>query len=134
MVTKEDTEDLIISVEVAVRHSAEDPDNDERDDSGTEDRLNENGVLDLTQGRLLDPDLSVEDLADYIALLVLSDPWLILVTVAGSMGCETVERVALQIDACSRLVIGSEQFPRTEMAMMHTVQDDAHSLPSRDQR
>lgn len=69
-------------VKVTVRDGDEDGGQDARSDKGTDQRLNKDGVLDLTQSWLLDPNLTVKDLADDIALLVLGDPRLILVAVA----------------------------------------------------
>jgi len=96
-----------------MRYSAEDADDDEGHDCGAKDRLQEDGILDLAQGRLLDPDFSVKDLADDVALFVFGDPWLVLVAVAGSVRWQTVKRITFQIDASSRLIFGGEQLPRT---------------------
>ena len=68
-----------------MRHSTEDTNYDEGDDCCTEYRLQEDGILDLAQRRLLDPYLPIENLADDVALLILCNPRLILVAIAGRM-------------------------------------------------
>jgi hypothetical protein len=118
---------------VALRESAEDADDDAREDKGTENSLQEDGILNLAKGRLLDPDFTVKDLADDIALLVLGNPGLVLPTVGGVMRHNGIERVRLHLIA-GRVVVGREQLPGAHVTMMHAVQNDAHALPSRDER
>lgn len=76
--------------EVASGNCAEDTDSNTADNERTEDGLDEDGVLDLAKSGLLDPDFAVEDLADDIALLVPSDPRLVLPRVAGSVRADSV--------------------------------------------
>lgn len=67
---------------VALWESAEDTDDDGRYDECAKNGLQEDGVLNLAEGRLLDPDFAVKDLASNVALLILGYPWLILVAIA----------------------------------------------------
>lgn len=46
---------------------------------------------------------------------------------------KSVHRLQLGIEALW-LVVGREQLPRTKVAVVHAVEDDAHALPRRDQR
>lgn len=65
-----------------MRDSAEYGGQNTRSDESTDQRLNEDGVLNLSKGWLLNPDLTIKDFTDDIALLVLGDPRFILVAVA----------------------------------------------------
>lgn len=69
--------------EVALGNGTKDTDSHARDDKGTENGLDEDGILDLAKSRLLDPDLTVKDLANKIALFVACNPWLVFVGIAG---------------------------------------------------
>jgi len=60
-----------------VRHSAEDADENARKHECAEQTLKEDGILDLAKGWLLDPDLTVEDAADDVALGILRYPRLV---------------------------------------------------------
>ena len=62
---------------VALGDGAEDADGHGGDDEGTDDGLDEDGVLDLAESRFLNPDFAVKHLSDNIALLISGDPWLI---------------------------------------------------------
>lgn len=115
-----------------MRDSAENANDDNGHDECSPDSLEEDGILDLAEGRLLNPNLAIEDLADDVALVVLGDPRLVLVAVGGGVRLEAVERIRLEVKA-GGLIIGSEELPRTQMTMMHAVQDDAHSLPGGNQ-
>jgi hypothetical protein len=119
--------------EVASGNCAEDTDSNTADDERTEDGLDEDGVLNLAQSGLLDPDFAVEDLADDIALLVPSDPRLVLPRVAGSVRADGVCRVLLCVVAL-RLVVGREELPRSQVAVVHAVEDDTHALPGSNER
>lgn len=82
---------------VASRNGAENADCNTAEDQRTEDRLDEDGILDLAESRLLNPDLAVEDLADDVALLILGDPRLILPRIAGGVRAECIVGVKLGI-------------------------------------
>lgn len=69
------TQDL---VEISARHCTEDAHKNARQDERTKEGLQKDSVLDLAQGRLLDPDFAVEDLADNVSLLVCGNPWFVL--------------------------------------------------------
>lgn len=73
-------------IEVAPGNHNKDHHQDRRAQDRTEDSLNEDGVLDLAKGGFLDPDLTVEDLADDVALVVLGDPGFVLVASVGPEG------------------------------------------------
>lgn len=86
--------------------------------------LDKDGVLDLAQSRLLDPHLTVKDLAYNITLLVLDNPRLILVAVVGAKRVEaTLAEIILGL-----LLSMDKQLPGTHMAVMHAVQNDTHAL------
>lgn len=76
-------------VVVSFRQSTEDPYGDGSDDERTADGLEEDGVLDLAKSWLLDPHLTIEDLADEVTLFVFGDPRLIFIAVGTS---ECIER------------------------------------------
>lgn len=71
------------SIETASGKGAEDANDNAREDQTTQDGLQEDGVLDLAESGLLDPDLAVEDLSDDVALLILGHPGFVFVAVAG---------------------------------------------------
>lgn len=123
---------IIPLVKTAVWYGTEDTNNDERKNEGTENGLQENGVLDLAKGGLLDPDFAIKHLADEIALLVLGNPRLILVTVAGVLSSKSLHRVGFEVEAFGFVVRG-EQFPGSQMSVMHAVKNNAHSLPGSDE-
>ena len=70
-------------IEIATRYSAEDPNTDSRQDESTKDGLQKDGILNLSQSWLGNPDLAIEDLADDVALLVPSNPGLVFEGVGG---------------------------------------------------
>ena len=76
-------------VESALGDCNEYSNSDGRDDKRTDDRLQEDCVLDLTQSRLLDPHLAVEDFADDVTFLVFGHPGFVFIAVATSKGVET---------------------------------------------
>lgn len=63
--------------EVAMRHSAEDADENAREHESAKQTLQEDGILNLAKCRLLNPDLAIEDAADDVALSILGDPGLV---------------------------------------------------------
>ena len=71
-----------------MRYSTEDANDHDRKNERAKYRLHEDGVLDLAEGRLLDPNFAVEYLADDVALFVLGNPRLVLIAVrtVGSQG------------------------------------------------
>lgn len=97
---------------VPVGHGAEDADDDEGKSEGAADSLQKDGVLNLAKSRLLDPDLTVEHLADEVALFILGDPRLVLVAVAGSKRIEGLVRITLEVEAASGLIIRTKELPR----------------------
>lgn len=107
-------------VKTSLRNCDEDANGDGGNDNGAKNRLDEDGILDLAQSRFLDPNLTVEYLADDVTLLVLDDPGLIFIIVAGA---ETVERAFLHLVVGRSIVILGEKFPRSEMSMMHTMEN-----------
>lgn len=119
--------------EVACGDGAEDADGNTTNYERAEDGLDEDGVLDLAESGLLDPDLAVENLAHNVSLLVFGDPRLVLPRVAGRMRTERISRVELRIVAL-RLVIRAEQLPWSQVAVVHAVEDYTHTLPGGDER
>lgn len=73
---------------VAFRNGTENTHDDCRTEHGDEDSLNEDGVLDLPECRLLDPHFAIKDLPYEIASIVFCDPGLVFVAIFGS---KTVE-------------------------------------------
>lgn len=69
--------------EVSVRHGAENTNEDGRQDESAEQTLDEDGVLNLAQRRLLNPNLAIENFADDVALGVFGDPRLVFEGVAA---------------------------------------------------
>lgn len=88
---------------VAFRESTEYPNRDGRDDQRTSKTLQEDGVLDLPESRLLDPDLAIEDLTDDVAFLVFGDPGFVFVAVVAA---KSVERTFAHIHGCFVVVFG----------------------------
>lgn len=88
---------------VAFWESAENPYRDGRDDQRTAKSLQEDGVLDLPESRLLDPDLAIKDLADDVAFLVFGDPGFVFVAVGAAKG---VEGTFAYIHRCFVVVFG----------------------------
>lgn len=66
---------------VSFRDGAEDGDDHAGQDERAKESLQENRVLDLSQGRFFDPDLTIKDFANDVAPLVLRNPRLIFVAV-----------------------------------------------------
>lgn len=118
-----------LSKEPTVRHGTKDANHNTRHQKCTHQTLNEDGILNLSQRRLLDPNFTVKDFADNVAFLVLGDPRLIFI---AGRGWWTEQRIlGAGLYGC---VLGvGEEFPRAEMAVVHPVQDYTHSLPCGDQ-
>jgi len=118
-------QDLIVA---SSRHGKEDGSDNASDDEAGEDTLNEDGILNLAEGGLLNPSLTIKDLSHDVALLVLCDPRLILVRICT---LKTVHALAFELH---RLVLFvGEEFPRSKVAMVETVQDDTHAFPGSDE-
>ena len=69
---------------VAFWDSTEDPHRDDCDDQRTSESLYEDGVLDLSESRLLDPDFTIKDFTEDVTFLVLDDPRFVLVAVGAA--------------------------------------------------
>ena len=80
--------------EVALWNSNEYGSGDRGNGDGSQDCLDEDGVLDGTKSRLLNPHLTIENFADDIPMIVFGNPWLIFVAVVGT---KTVEGSFLEI-------------------------------------
>ena len=120
------------SVIIAFWESAKDPHRDGSDDQCTAQGLEKDGVLDLAESRLLDPDLAIEDFADEVPLLVFGNPRFVFVGI-GAAKC--VGRLLAHIHGLGRSIISfSEKLPWSKVAMVHAMQDNAHTLPSSDKR
>ena len=104
-----------------MRQRHKDADTHAGNEKSAEQSLDEDGILDLSKGRLLDPYFAVKDLADEISFLIPGNPRLILVAVARS---ETVEGALGDIVRVGGFVVrAGEQFPWSEMTVMHTVKN-----------
>lgn len=86
----------------------------------TKNSLEEDCVLDLSQSRFLDPDLTIKDFTQDVAFLVFGDPGLVLIAGAAA---ESVEGSFAEFEFRGRIIIFCEQLPRTKMAMMHAVEN-----------
>ena len=96
-------------------------------EQSSEDRLQEDCILNLSKGRLLDPQLAIKDFTYNIASLVLGNPWLVFVAVCGVARVKGGQRLlGTELDAV--VLIVAKHFPWAEVTMMHTVKDDAHPL------
>ena len=69
---------------VAFREGTEYPHRYGSDDQCTSESLQEDGVLDLPESRLLNPDFAIKDLTHDVAFLVLGDPGLVFVAVGAA--------------------------------------------------
>ncbi len=94
--------------------------------------LQEDGILNLSERWFLDPDLTIKDFANEVAFLVSRHPRLVLV--AGLAAWTAVKGFFGQgvIDGggAGGVVVVCEKFPRTEMAVVKTVEDLSRSLIS----
>ena len=99
-------------------------------EQGDQHGLDEDGVLNLAEGGLLDPDLAVENLTHHVALLILDDPGLVLVAIGGPKGLETA---LFQAGLLVFAVALDEELPRAHVAVVHPVEHDAHALVGRDE-
>ena len=75
-------------VVAAFGDSTEDPHRDGRDDQRTSYGLQEDGVLDLPESGLLNPDFPIQDFADDVALLILGNPGFVLEAVGATKRVE----------------------------------------------
>lgn len=124
------------SKEITTRHQNKDQNQQTRSKQSCQHGLHKDGVLDLPQRGLLDPDLAVKDLADNVALLVLDDPGLILVAVAAA---ERVKRplahaAAVLAHHLNVALVRLEQLPRPHVPVVHAVEHHTHALVRRHQR
>lgn len=105
---------------MSTRHVDENRRQNTAKQKGRKHRLDENRVLDLSQRRLLDPDLTIKNLADHIALLVLDNPRLILI------GFASPGRIHRCLLALGLWVL--EELPWAKVAVVHAVKNNAHAL------
>ena len=121
---------LAISHIPAFRNNNEDscdnPSNEERDENG----LKKDHILNLSQSRLLNPNLAIKDFADDVALLILDNPRGILVRVGG---LNTIDRLTHTIAFAIGILVDlriCKQLPGSKVTMMHAVENNAHALVS----
>lgn len=107
------------SIKPSLRHGHEDPHGNGRDHQGTAHGLQKDRVLHLPERRFLNPDLPIKDLSDHVPLVVSSDPRLVLIAVA-TVGA--VERL-FQFHVPRGLVVVGKQLPRSEMTVMHAMEN-----------
>ncbi len=108
------------SVKVSFWKSNENCHANGRDDEGTTNCLEEDGILDLAESWLLDPNFTIENLADYVAFLVFGDPRFIFIAVVAA---ETVKWASLHLVSWRSVVVFGEELPRSEMAMVHAMKN-----------
>lgn len=118
--------------EVALGNSTKDTDSHARDEKSTENGLDEDRVLNLAKSRLLDPDLTVKDLANKVALFVACNPWLVFVRIARCVKFYALGRLGFDLFGLQFIVRG-KKLPRSEMSVMHAVQHHTHAFPCCDQ-
>lgn len=73
---------------VALWKGTENSHRDGSDDQCTSKSLQEDGVLDLPESRLLNPDFAIKDLTDDVAFLVFGDPGFVFVAVGAAKRVE----------------------------------------------
>lgn len=105
--------------EVSFRNGNEDAHRDSCNDKSASDSLEEDGVLNLAQSRLLYPDLTIEDFSEDVPFLILGDPRLIFVAISAA---EAVEGGFAHFEGCCVIVFG-EELPGTEMAVVHAMKN-----------
>lgn len=88
--------------------------------------LHEDGVLYLSECRVLDPNFAIKHFAENAALLILDNPWLFLVAVDITKSVKATQRA---IVACVL-----EQFPWPDGSVMQAVQYHTHALGSCNER
>ena len=77
-----------LSEEVACGKGFEDANDNSREENGAKNGLEKDCILDLAKSRLLNPNFTIQDLTEYIALLVLDDPGFILIAIVTSKRVE----------------------------------------------
>lgn len=82
--------------------------------------MQEDGVLDLSQSRLLDPDFTIKDLAYEVALLILRNPRLIFVAVCRVADKANMGRCAFAVNG---VMLVCKELPWPEMTVMHPVKN-----------
>ena len=107
-------------VVTSLRECDEDTDGNSSDYKRTEDGLKKDGVLDLPQSRFLDPHFPIQDFAENVAFLVLGNPWFVFIAVAAT---ESVEGTLAEFEAGGRVVVLRKELPRSEMTMVHAMED-----------
>ena len=106
-------------VKVSCGKCTEDANGDSGHDQSTSHGLEEYRILDLAKRRLLDPDLTIEDFPEDIALLVFGDPGLVFVAVGATHSLKgALGHVKVRV-----VVIFGEEFPGSQMAVVHAVED-----------
>lgn len=80
----------------------------------------------------MDPDFAVKDAADEVALGVFGHPWFVLERVRTGANKRVVGG---GLFVRERYFVGGigEQFPGTQVAVVHAVENDAHALPGGDE-
>ena len=82
--------------------------------------LDKDSILNLSQRRLLNPDLTIKDLAHDIPLLILNNPRLVLVRLARP------SRIQARLLALGFRVL--EELPWAQVTVVHAVENDTHAL------
>lgn len=117
---------------VAMRHGAENADENGRQHERAQQALQEDRVLNLAQRGLLNPDLAIENAADDVALGVLWNPGLVFKGIRAGAD-ERVMGSGLFIGKGNFVRGIGEKFPWTEVTVVHAVEDHAHAFPSGDE-
>lgn len=112
-------------------------------DQGNPHALNGDGILNLTKGRLLDPEFLLKYLAKEEPVLIPFNPRLVRVSVESplinsgnahlslvAVSCGTVVAVLAALGLLEVFVVIPE-FPRPHVVMMKTMQNNTHPVNSR---
>lgn len=98
----------------------------------TQQALHKDGILNLPQRRLPDPNLPIKHLPHHVPPLIFHNPRLALKTIPRP---KALKRPLLpRRSLLDLLPLSQKQLPRPHMPMMHPMQHDTHPLPRRHQR
>lgn len=98
----------------------------------TQQALHKDGILNLPQRRLPDPNLPIKHLPHHVPPLIFHNPRLALKTIPRPKALK--RPLPPRRSLLDLLPLSQKQLPRPHMPMMHPMQHDTHPLPRRHQR
>lgn len=98
----------------------------------TQQALHKDGILNLPQRRLPDPNLPIKHLPHHVPPLIFHNPRLALKAIPRPKALE--RPLPPRRSLLDLLPLSQKQLPRPHMSMMHPMQHDTHPLPRRHQR